>query len=101
MPSWAIGEDNIWQDMDQTIMDDSFDSHYGTNPLEETFVATTLGKVQNGQNNLMTFITTTLKDAGWTDHNPSLLPQQQSFKNNQEPIVHRPPSQWNATVISA
>jgi hypothetical protein len=98
--SWATDEANIWQDMDQTIMDDSFDSHYSTNPVEEMFVATTLGKVQNNQNNLMTSIRTTLIDAGWTCHNSNLLPQQQTSTNEQVSITHRPPSQWNAAVIS-
>ena len=35
MPSWAASESDIWQDMDQTIMDDSFDSHYSSNIMEE------------------------------------------------------------------
>ena len=39
-------------------------------------------------------------DAGWTNHNPTLLPQQQTSTNEQVSITHCPPSQWNAAVIS-
>jgi hypothetical protein len=85
--SWAMDETNMWQDMEQTIMDDSFDSHYSTNPVEDMFVATTFGKLQNSQNSLMTSIRTTLMDAEWTNQNPSLLLQQQTSKDDQPSIM--------------
>ena len=99
-PSWATGEDNMWQDMDQTMIDDSFDRHYGTNLSEDASVGVTLGRLQTSHNNLMSSIRTTLMDSGWTNHQPSLLPQQRTTPANQELIMPCLPSHWNAAVIS-
>ena len=60
----------------------------------------TLERLQNNHNNLMSSIRTTLMDSGWTDHQPSLLPQQWTTPANQELITPHLPSNWNAASIS-
>jgi hypothetical protein len=92
--NWAQDETHTWQDMDQAIMDDSFDAHYEPNALEDMFIATNLGKVQNSQNSLMASIRMTLMDAEWTSHSsslPSTHPQPHTIER--ELITPCPPSQ--------
>ena len=88
------------QDMNQMIIDDLFDSHYGTSLLEDMPNSVNVGKIQNSQNSLMTSIRTTLMDAMWTDHKPGFLPQQRTFSDNPKFIVSQLLSHWNAAVKS-
>jgi len=94
MPSWAKVGMQIFNDLDQMVIDDAINI---LTILDENLVSPIMGKSQWAHTGLMTDIRRMLVLLGWTNQNADLLPR--GLNLSPDPIEPQSPAQWKAAVM--
>ncbi|KAF8811287.1 hypothetical protein BYT27DRAFT_7278067, partial [Phlegmacium glaucopus] len=93
MPSWAEPGTQIFDDLDQMVIDDAINI---PTILDEHSISPIVGKRQRSHTELMSDVRRMLMSLGWTIQNKDLLPDDLNL--TPDPIQLQSPAQWKATV---
>jgi hypothetical protein len=93
MPSWAEPATEIFDDLDQMVINDAINV---PTTQDELTISPIMGKSERSRTELMTDVRRMLVSLGWTNRNADLLPD--SLNLSPGPIEPQTPPQWKAAV---
>ena len=93
MPSWAEPGSEIFDDLDQTAINDTINA---PTTLDEHSISPIMGKSERMRTELMTEVRRMLMSLGWTNRNADLLPD--GLNLSPSPVHLQTPAEWKAAV---